>query len=186
MQQTTESDEEDWNMDEDESHPTAVPLTNDTPMGHRVPDEDLVKPVLSLAYRGFSIYGHCLCIVVEPWPTVSGTTSGRAVPSSSMNTVTDHPFVEGNVHERSKEPLFLPEEPEDNATPSGSGQYINKTYLNQVLENIGVPDDENVGGMMEFSQVLRSIGDSRAGAMNDDEDMDGSVLFGDADENKDW
>jgi len=173
----------DEDEDEDESHPTAV--SNDTPeilMGHKVPDEDLAKPVLSLTHRGFSIYGHCLCIVVEPWPAVSGTTSGGAA-SSSMNT--DSPFVEGNVHEQRKEPLFLPEEPADNATPSGNAD-INKTYLNQVLENAEVPDDEDAGGMMEFSQVLRSIGDSRAGAINDDEDMDGSVLFGDADENKDW
>src|SRR6266568_2668754 len=93
-EQPTESDEEDWNMDEDESHPTAVPLTSDDtpeiPMDHKVPDEDLAKPVLSLTYRGFSIYGHCLCIVIEPWPAVSGTTRGGAGSSN--------PFVEGNVH----------------------------------------------------------------------------------------
>jgi len=168
-------------MDEDESHPTAVPSNEiaQMPTGE-VPEEDPAKPVLSLTYRGFRIYGHCLCIVVEPWPVVRKTTSGDANTSNSVNS-----FVEGNAHERRKEPLFLPEELDDDRPPGNAGQYVNKTYLNQVIEDIEISDDEDVGGMMEFSQVLRSIGDTRAGAMNDDEDTDGSVLFGDADENKD-
>ena len=124
-------------------------------------EEEKPKPILNLTYQGFNIYGHCLCVVVEPWPVIRSMTtsvSTRSVAGSSL------------VQQRAprprdqQSPLFFPEEDE---------------------EPIEISDeDSDSGGMMEFSQVLRSVGDSRAGAANDDEDMDGSVLFGDADEFK--
>jgi hypothetical protein len=87
-----------------------------------------------------------------------------------------------------QEPLFLADETdaEDSANiPANTGQFINKSYLEQVLTDVELEaEDEDMGGMMEFSQVLRNIGDSRAGAMNDDDDVDESVLFGDADEER--
>lgn len=140
--------------------------------------EEKPKPILGLTYQGFSIYGQCLCVVVEPWPVVRSTTVAPvfAKPASSAQPAS-----------RAQTPLFLPEDPEDTEihlhaeTPRRSN--INQVYLNQVLKEVDVSDDENdMGGMLEYSQVLYSIGGNRAGAVNDDEDMDGSVLFGDADE----
>ncbi|EEB92883.1 hypothetical protein MPER_08541 [Moniliophthora perniciosa FA553] len=50
-----------------------------------VPDdeEEKPKPILKLKYQGFNIFGHCLCIVVEPWPPIR--TPSRA-PSILRST----------------------------------------------------------------------------------------------------
>lgn len=126
-------------------------------------EEEKPKPILNLTYQGFNIYGHCLCVVVEPWPVIRSTTanlSNRSLAGSSLvQQRTSRPRDEQSV-------LFLPEELQEDETSDDDS------------------DSDGIGGMMEFSQVLRSVGDSRAGAANDDEDMDGSVLFGDADEFK--
>jgi hypothetical protein len=88
------------------------------------------------------------------------------------------------------EPLFLADDADaedSDRIPANTGQFINKSYLQQVLSDVEVEaeeEEEYTGGMIEFSQVLQNIGDSRAGAMNDDDDIDGSVLFGDADEQR--
>ena len=124
-------------------------------------EEEKPKPILNLTYQGFNIYGHCLCVVVEPWPVIRSMTTSRSVAGSSLfQQRTSRPRDE-------RSSLFLPEE------------------LQEDEDTIEISDeDSDSGGMMEFSQVLQNVGDSRPGAANDDEDMDGSVLFGDADEFK--
>lgn len=127
-------------------------------------EEEKPKPILNLTYQGFNIYGHCLCVVVEPWPVIRSmttSTSNRSVAGSSL-------FQQQTSRPRDEPlpPLFLPEELQEDEISDGDS------------------DSDGIGGMMLFSQVLRSVGDSRTGAANDDEGMDGSVLFGDADEFK--
>ena len=125
-------------------------------------EEEKPKPILNLTYQGFNIYGHCLYVVVEPWPVVRSMTTNRPVAGSFLfQQRTSRPGDE-------RSPLFLPEELQEEPIELSDGD----------------SDSDEIGGMMEFSQVLRSVGDSRAGAANDDEDMDGSILFGDADEFK--
>lgn len=148
-------------------------------------EEEKPKPILGLKYQGFSIYGQCLCVVVEPWPVVRSTTVAPlfAKPVSAGRAA----LRESSA--RAQTPLFLPEDPEDAETHHHADaprrSTINQSYLNQVLHEVDVSDDEDdMGGMLEFSQVLHNIGGTRAGAVNDDDDMDGSVLFGDADEFK--
>ena len=128
-------------------------------------EEEKPKPILNLTYQGFNIYGHCLCVVVEPWPVIRSmtTSSSRSAAGSSLfQQRKSRPARDGQSS------LFLPEEDEEPIEISDGDS----------------DDSDGNGGMMQFSQVLRSAGDSRAGAANDDEDMDGSVLFGDADEFK--
>lgn len=152
-------------------------------------EEEKPKPVLGLTYQGFNLYGQCLCVVVEPWPVVRVTTtplmlSGHGAksqkPSSNAAPV--------------KEPLFLPEDPEDytpNAAKTSAQDVpvqINKAYLDQVLHDGQAVDDpsegdNDMGGMMEFSQIIYYSGDVQSGAIHDD-DADESILFGDADEIK--
>ena len=125
-------------------------------------EEEKPKPILNLTYQGFNIYGHCLYVVVEPWPVIRSMTTIRPVAGSSLfQQRTTRPGDE-------RSPLFLSEELQEEPIELSDGD----------------SDSDEIGGMMEFSQVLRSVGDSRAGAANDDEDMDGSILFGDADEFK--
>ena len=127
-------------------------------------EEEKPKPILNLTYQGFNIYGHCLCVVVEPWPVIRSMTTSRSVADSSL-------FQQRKSKPRDeRSPLFLPEELQEDEEP--------------IEISDGDSDSDEISGMMEFSQVLRSVGDSRAGAANDDEDMDGSVFFGDADEFK--
>jgi hypothetical protein len=132
-----------------------------------IEEEEKPKPILGLTYQGFNIYGHCLCLVVEPWPAIRSTT----VPPISDSGQT---------------PLFLPETGNDfNTEHPAEATQVNRPYLDRILKDGNVSDEgEDVGGMMDFSQVLNNIGDARPGAVNDDDDMDGSILFGDADEFK--
>jgi len=129
-------------------------------------EEEKPKPVLNLTYQGFNIYGHCLYVVVEPWPVIRSMTTSlsnskrKAGPAQRTSRPRD---------ERS--PLFLSEDLEEDDERTSTTEISDRDS-----------DSDGTGGMIEFSQVLHSIGDSRAGAANDDEDMDGSVLFGDADE----
>ncbi|KJA30170.1 hypothetical protein HYPSUDRAFT_266538 [Hypholoma sublateritium FD-334 SS-4] len=147
--------------------------------------EEKPKPILGLTYQGFNIYGQCLCIVVEPWPIVRSMT---IVPSATPQLMTQ-PTLQINPFPSSKTPLFLPEEPEVEECPrlgEENRSHVNQAYLKKVLDQdeLASDNEDNLGGMMEFSQVLYNIGDSRAGAINDDDDMDGAILFGDADEVK--
>jgi hypothetical protein len=124
-----------------------------------IEEEEKPKPILGLTYQGFNIYGHCLCLVVEPWPAIRSTI----VPP---------------ILDPGQTPLFLPERPAE-------ATQVNQPYLDRILNDGNISDEgEDVGGMMDFSQVLNNIGDARPGAVNDDDHMDGSILFGDADEFK--
>ena len=126
-------------------------------------EEEKPKPVLNLTYQGFNIYGHCLCVVVEPWPVIRSTATSLSISKRKAGSAP--------VQQASRPPLSISEDLEEDEE---------RTSTIEISD--GDSDSDETGGMMEFSQVLRSIGDSRAGAANDDEDMDGSVLFGDADE----
>ena len=128
-------------------------------------EEEKPKPILNLTYQGFNIYGHCLCVVVEPWPVIRSMTTTRFSNRSVAGSSLFRQQASRPRDERSS-PLFFPEELQEDDISDGNS------------------DSGEIGGMMQFSQVLRSVGDSRAGAANDDEGMDGSVLFGDADEFK--
>jgi len=136
-------------------------------------DEEKPKPILGLTYQGFNIYGHCLCLVVEPWPVIRSTTIPPILdPRSKIRT-------------QGQTPLFLPEVGHDTAERPAEAAQVNQLYLDRILNDGDVSDeDEETGGMMDLSQVLHNIGDARPGAVNDDDDMDGSILFGDADEFK--
>ena len=125
-------------------------------------EEEKPKPILNLTYQGFNIYGHCLCVVVEPWPVIRSITTAPSNPPAAGSSL----FQQQSSRPRDEPLLFLPEELQEDEISDGES------------------DSDGTGGMMQFSQVLRSVGDSRAGAANDDEGMDGSVLFGDADEFK--
>jgi len=119
-------------------------------------EEEKPKPMLSLKYQGFSIYGYCMCLVVEPWPSIrSASVTPSLVPTAN-------PLP--HAHWQVKGPLFLPDDSEDSLLAFGH-------------------DD---GGMMVFSQVLHNVGESRAGAVIDDEETEGNMFYGDADERREF
>ena len=121
------------------------------------------KPVMKIGYSNFVICGRCLCVVVEPWPSLprSTTPSVARLRSPSLRAPSAVLSITVNdASQRASTPLFLPEPDGDVA-----------------------PFDHDDGGMLAFSQVLSSRGDYRAGVAEDEDDgMDGAAFLGDADE----
>ncbi|KAJ3568608.1 hypothetical protein NP233_g5601 [Leucocoprinus birnbaumii] len=149
-------------------------------------EEEKPKPALQLRYKGFGIYGQCLCIVVEPWPALRSTTR----PPQELGGIGSKKSTEKQAHipststiaARAKTPLFLADEDihQDDAQPPIQNPVTNPWDELETIEDSD--DDSEMGGMMAFSQALNLAGDSRPGAAGDDDEMEGAVLFGDADE----
>ncbi|KAJ4498626.1 hypothetical protein C8R41DRAFT_119564 [Lentinula lateritia] len=152
-------------------------------------EEEKPKPSLHLKYQGFKILGSCLCIVVEPWPPLRALSRAPSILRSTSRapSIAPRDFVTANeARARSKTPLFLPDpdERDRSATPFPDAIHVRPFPLYDHEGVEGGVDDTDYGGMMEFSQILNAAGDVRAGALDDDEDMEGAVFFGDADEIK--
>ncbi|KAG6854833.1 hypothetical protein C0991_012023 [Blastosporella zonata] len=151
-------------------------------------EEEKPKPILQLKYQGFNIYGHCLCVVVEPWPQVrsmSRALSVATVLNREPRIAPPRSVAAREPGARAKTPLFLPDDydRERSETPAPfraqsvpEGSIFDPSFLEDS------DDSDDNGGMMLFSQVLNNAGDARAGAADDDEDMDTDMFFGDADE----
>ncbi|KAL1722438.1 hypothetical protein EV715DRAFT_270434 [Schizophyllum commune] len=195
-------------------------------------EEEKPKPLLQLRYQGFSIFGHCLCVVVEPWPPMRGASlapgsrAGSVAPSRSGSLAPFHreTSVQPPGTQRARTPLFLPDPDErrsltpgprgltpaplnardGSAAPATSrgasvapstslgGRNLPPVPLfgdsnQEPLFLLGDEDedanvDEDGSGMMALSQALHAAGDLHGTAAEDDEDIDGSIFFGDADE----
>ena len=147
-------------------------------------DDEDEKPKLMLQpkYQGFEIYGHCLCIVVEPWPPIRAPSKLSSAPQTTSNAPRIAPTggMPPPGYSREKTPLFLPDvdqEPPRAARRPSITSLLDPGFLDD-------SDDSDYGGMMEFSQALTAAGDLRTGAADDDEDTDAAMFFGDADEVK--
>jgi len=153
-----------------------------------IDEEEKPKPVLHLQYRGFEILGQCLCIVVEPWPPIRAPTRAPSVfrAPTRERSIAPPSFVtvaEASSRGRAQTPLFLPDIDEREGSEAPFSFQDRAATLPPVpLFNDAEPDNDDYGGMMEFSQVLNAAGDERARAVDDDQDMEGDVFFGDADE----
>jgi len=152
-------------------------------------EEEKPKPMLQLKYQGFSIYGHCLCIVVEPWPSMRFSRAPSVTPSAPRaRSIAPPDFVlagDANNGPRARTPLFLPDD-SDRDRSETPAPFLGQRILPPVplfndWESDAYDNNSDGGDMMEYSRVLSGAGD-RAGAAEDDEDIDGAVFFGDADE----
>ncbi|THH32892.1 hypothetical protein EUX98_g1263 [Antrodiella citrinella] len=157
-------------------------------------EEEKPKPILKLNYKGFNIHGKCLCVIVEPYPPIQ--TALRAMSLAPMGVIAPRApsiappdYVPPSVaaQRRAKTPLFLPEDDRDRSvTPAPWGAPEEPRMLPPVPLFSDTPESNSGGfedgGMYEFSQILRSVGGYPAGAAEDDDEMDGAALFGDADD----
>jgi len=157
------------------------------------PEEDKTKLLLQLKYRGFNIHGRCLCVIVEPYPPMrsASVAPSRAVPTDFFTprapSIAPPDFVpSGSAAQRARTPLFLPEyDRERSVTPAPNFQHRSLPPVPLFNESVMDGDnDSDDGGMMDFSQLLRSVGQHQAGIVDDDDEIDGAVFFGDADENR--
>ncbi|KAG6821610.1 hypothetical protein H0H93_000119 [Arthromyces matolae] len=159
-----------------------IPLTSSLQLEN---DEDeKPKPILQLRYRGFDIYGHCLCVVVEPWPPMRSMSRVTPALNREPSLAPPQSGIHGTSNTRGKTPLFLPDDDHGGERPPSFRDRRAPTSLLDpgFLEDSDNSDEDD--GMMLFSQVLNNTGDTRAGAVGDDEDMDTDMFFGDADEIK--
>lgn len=154
-------------------------------------DEDLKpKPLLQLRYRGFNLNDHCLCIILEPYPPLMLSQRALSVvpPPSELRAPSIAPpdFVPSGAPQNSRMPLFLPD-PDRGRSMTPAPFPLRASVPPVPLfneESLIRMDEDDTDEMMAFSQVLRSVGERNTGAMEDDDDMDGAVLFGDADETR--
>ncbi|KAF5333329.1 hypothetical protein D9611_002420 [Ephemerocybe angulata] len=165
-------DEDPIEVDTPEDQPAVGTSTFDL----EVEEEEKPKPVLQLKYQGFSIYGQCFCVVVEPWPLPPKepkSINTALADKSRLSVPPRRPVVSVQRPTRGETPLFLPDEEDAEL----EGPLF-------TMENNDSDDEDGdpFKGMMAFSQVLKNAGDNRPGAAADDEDMDSAALFGDADE----
>jgi hypothetical protein len=147
--------------------------------------ESKLKPTLQLQYQGFNIYGHCLCVVVEPWPPVRSQTRAPSVAPGPSNprapSIAPPDFVPSGGRLRAKTPLFLPDF--DRGRSETPAPFLQQRVLPPVplFDDEPHNSDDSDSELIQFSQALNSAGDFRA-AGEDDDEMDGAVFFGDADE----
>jgi len=145
-------------------------------------EEEKPKPLLKLKYQALTVSGHCLCVVVEPWSSpqhpIARLKSAPPVPSKKLGS-----FRDENLGPRGQTPLFLPEFDETvdqghrDSTPIAVGTPLLRFDDVSGQANNGFDNDT----LMNFSQALNTAGHTVA-ISDDDDDMDGAVLFGDADE----
>lgn len=153
-------------------------------------DDKKDKLALKLKYQGFNIFGRCLCVVVEPWPPIrSATRAPSAMPLTNEalrgSTIAPPDFVPSNNNQRARTPLFLPDLDRGRSLTAAPFPRA-KTLPPVPLFNDPAPDSDDDGygsdDLMIFSQALNAASGMHVAAADDDDEMDGAVLFGDADE----
>ncbi|OCH92933.1 hypothetical protein OBBRIDRAFT_811427 [Obba rivulosa] len=152
-------------------------------------DDNKGKLQLQLKYQGLIVYERCLCVIVEPYPPIRSATRARSLAPQGIiapraPSIAPADFVTSAERQRAKTPLFLPDDDrERSVTPA---PFVPRRSIPPVpLFHEEPPDDESDGedgGMMQFSQILRSVGEHQEGTVEDDDEIDGAVFFGDADE----
>ncbi|KAF7965455.1 hypothetical protein HWV62_43487 [Athelia sp. TMB] len=141
-------------------------------------EEPKPKPLLRLAYEGFNILGSCLCVVVEPWPPVRAASRAPSVApvfagASRASSIAPPEFV------RARTPLFLPDDLDRGETPGPFAGDAQRALPKPPVPLFDAPPEEAEDALMSFSQSLNYAG---ARGAEDDDEFEGAVFFGDADE----
>ncbi|KAI9001080.1 hypothetical protein BD414DRAFT_526393 [Trametes punicea] len=147
-------------------------------------EEPKPKPILKLSYHGFNIHGQCLCVIVEPYPPLRSTTRAPSLAPTGLiapraPSIAPPDFVpSGGATQRERTPLFLPDFDKE-PTPAPTTRNLPPVPLfNESSEG----NEEEEDAMVLFSQILRSVGDHPPGIAEDEDEIEGAVFFGDADE----
>ncbi|CCM03158.1 uncharacterized protein FIBRA_05280 [Fibroporia radiculosa] len=178
--------------DDAQGAPSAAASTH-VPEPPGKPEEDKTKLMLQLKYHGFNVHGRCLCVIVEPYPplrsasvALSQGTSTAPMPGSRAPSIAPSDFFPGGGQaQRARTPLFLPEyDRERSVTPAPVSVHKNLPPVPLFHEAMAEDSDSDDGGMILFSQILQSVGQGQGGMIEDDDEIEGAVFFGDADETR--
>ncbi|KAH9179834.1 hypothetical protein EDB89DRAFT_521228 [Lactarius sanguifluus] len=164
----------------------------DAGTSNEMQDDDEQKPklALELKYQSFSNFKRCLCVVVEPWPPLRRDARAPSLAPSVAATGQSSrvPTQSESRGQRGKTPLFLPDLDDERATPGPSHSrtlppvpLFDDPQVNRDIEETEDLDDS--ASIMQFSQLLNTTG-RVTGAIEEDDEFDGAVLFADADEAK--
>ena len=187
MDSTTEPlDNSSVSGDLEDSAPSEIELDVDE-------EEAKPKPILQLKYQGFDISGRCLCVVVEPWPPIRAASRTPSVAPLFSNVsqapnIARPDFISGDqrtLMQREGTPLFLPDpdrERSETPAPSGSGRILPPVPL--FNDAIVMDEDSDEDDLMTFSQSLNYAGGH--GVVEADDEIDGAIFFGDADEAREF
>ncbi|KAL5487834.1 hypothetical protein ACEPAI_5942 [Sanghuangporus weigelae] len=163
-------------------------------------EEKKLKPQLQLAFRSLNMHDRCLCVVVEPWPTLpTRPTPLLNHPDMSRAASVAPPHARASFDRaesvdasrfsvvpgaREETPLFLPDPSgrDRSATPAPLRFPSEFSALHTIDDSQDPIEDDDNFGMLAFSQALNNVSGDRIGATEDDDDMDGGALYGDADE----
>jgi len=152
-------------------------------------EEEKPKPLMQLAFRSLTMHDRCLCVVVEPWPplpasAMSRTPSVAPAPQSSRTSSIAPPDFIPSIPEREETPmpLFLPDFDRRSATPAPVRFGSVFSTLQTMDEDPDPLANDDSFGMLEFSQMLNSVAGENTAGVEEDDEIDGSVLYGDADE----
>ncbi|KAH0839886.1 hypothetical protein J3R83DRAFT_837 [Lanmaoa asiatica] len=150
-------------------------------------EEKKPKPLLKLKYQSFPISGHCLCVVVEPWPPLPAETRLQTLGTSVQRGSLEPALLPSNgsivAGQRAKTPLFFPEyDRAPSEAPFARQRTLPPVPLFHDAMSRAEDDDYSDDDLMNFSQTLNAAGHMHAITADDDDDMDGAILFGDADE----
>ncbi|KAL5527600.1 hypothetical protein ACEPAG_6401 [Sanghuangporus baumii] len=163
-------------------------------------EEKKLKPQLQLSFRSLNMHDRCLCVVVEPWPSLPTRPTplpeqqnmaraasvapphARASFDRAESVDASRFSVAPGAHEET--PLFLPDLSgrDRSATPAPVRFPSEFSALHTIDDSQDPIEDDDNFGMMAFSQALNNVSGDRIGATEDDDDMDGGALYGDADE----
>lgn len=131
---------------------------------------------------------------MEPWPSIRASSRAPSIAPIFSNTPRAQSIAPPNFASsaettyRERTPLFLPDPDRgrsETPAPVLQGRVLPPVPLfnDTIDQEIEDSDDD---GLMEFSQILNSAGEHRAGLVDEDDEMDGAVFFGDADEAKEF
>ncbi|KAL5508039.1 hypothetical protein ACEPAH_5657 [Sanghuangporus vaninii] len=163
-------------------------------------EEKKLKPQLQLSFRSLNMHDRCLCVVVEPWPALpTRPTPAPDQPNTPRAASVAPPHVRASFDRsesvdtsrlsvapgaREETPLFLPDLSgrDRSATPAPIRFSSEFSALHTIDDSQDPIEDDDNFGMLAFSQALNNVSGDRIGATEDDDDMDGGALYGDADE----
>lgn len=149
-------------------------------------EEAKPKPLLRLSYQGFNILGHCLCVVAEPWPPIRAASRASSIAPVFSNasralSIAPPDFMPTEASHRGRTPLFLPD-PDRGRSETPAPLLLPRVPL---FDSAPEVESEEEDGLLNFSQSLNYAVDVRGG-LEDDDEMDGAVFFGDADEAREF
>jgi len=148
-------------------------------------EEEKPKMELQLSYQGYSIFGRCLCVVVEPYPPTTASVEKPKPPPIVERPLLQRASRAPSERPRFREetPLFLPEielpNPDSQASPIFPDPGP-REFVNSVPANVQRAEQS---GMLSLTQMLQNTAMYRI-----DSDSDGDeagVFLGDAEASRD-